>query len=145
MTLKDIIGETLSRRLETASISDLVHMLNAPEVDAPVTRVIKNMTTGEALAGYDKPRQTRKRGRGRNKVAYVRVTKPGRQKDVRVIANELPSGNVRITWQAIVSAKQPISAMELETKTGLSKKAVESAVWALRNAGLVASKPVAQQ
>lgn len=135
MTLKEMIEATVQK-----TIADVMADMMG-ETDRRDASVVETSNPQERAS--DHQRSTRKRGRGRNKVAYVRATHKGRNRDPKDVAKDLPAGNVRLTWTALVNAKAPISALELEKKTGLGKKAVESAVWALRNAGLVKSQPVA--
>lgn len=144
MTLKEKIDAMVERRV--SEMLDAMMGDGADTIDVPA-----NLSTGQKVTASgavidraDATRQTRKRGRGRNKVAYVRATHKGRNRDPKDVAKDLPAGNVRLAWTAIVSAKAPISAYELEAKTGMGRKAVESAVWALRNAGLVKSQPVSE-
>lgn len=138
MTLKAMIESKMAERLESMSIADMLELLEGGKGIAVETAAAASNGDARAI------RSSRKRGRGRNKVAYARAVSRGRQRDPKAVAADLPAGNVRLTWTALVSAKAPISALELERKTGLGKKAVESAVWALRNAGLVKSQPVSR-
>lgn len=139
MTLKAMIEAKMAERLESMSIADMLALMEGG-------KGVAVETAGAAADGDARTvRASRKRGRGRNKVAYVRATHKGRNRDPKDVAKDLPAGNVRLTWTAIVAAKAPISALELEKRTSLGKKAVESAVWALRNAGLVKSQPVAAE
>lgn len=146
MTLKAMIESKMAERLESMSIADLLLLMEGDKGVAVQTAAAASNGDARAIrsAGAEpQTRASRKRGRGRNKVAYVKAIHKGRQRDPKAVAADLPAGNVRVTWLAIVNAKKPISALELEGKTALGKKAVESAVWALRNAGLVKSQPVA--
>lgn len=151
MTLKAMIESKMAERLESMSIADLLLLMEGDKGVAVQTAAAASNGDAAAIRRATIPhsdddvaplRRSRKRGRGRNKVAYVKAIHKGRQRDPKAVAADLPAGNVRITWLAIVNAKKPISARELEGKTALGKKAVESAVWALRNAGLVKSQPV---
>lgn len=131
MDLKKIIDSLVERR-----ISEILDGMTSDD---------RNVNGVGIVDTTDVPRKRRKRGRGRNSVVYARTVSRGRQRDPKAVAKDLPSGNVRVMWLAIVNAKKPISARELEQSTGLGKKSVESAVWALRNAGLIKSQPVAEK
>lgn len=53
--------------------------------------------------------------------------------DRRKTAPEWVVGNERLVFDVLVRSRQPLTNRELETRTSLGKKAVESSVWRLRN------------
>lgn len=123
---------------------DMIEKIVHDSVERTIADVLGDLDTKgvkveSANSETAEPIKRRRRGRGRNTVNYVRNSKPGRQRTAKDVADDLPAGNVRMTWLAIANAKAPISARQLETVTGLGKKAVESAVYALRAGGQVKS------
>ncbi len=74
-----------------------------------------------AVASYRRKTRTR-----RPRVGYVIVPRRGRFTMPELFAT------AETTFKAILKARQPISAPDLERVTGLGKKTIESCVWYLR-------------
>lgn len=126
--IQKMIAETVAIEVRSA----VAAMLQGTQQTAPVAETPRTVKAPRGDIG-------RRRG---GRVVYMVVS----NRRGRVVGDSADFGgqaNVERVYGAIRKARKGITAIELETATGLGKKAVESAVWQLRKGelfgGLVAS------
>lgn len=124
------INDAITARIATMTPAELGQLMMSGAISMPTARptAVPHVPT----VAPQMPKGKGSRQRGSNSKVYV-ISHKGR----------LPSTLHRtgqMTLDAIKRAgKAGISAYELERKTGLVKKSVESSVWFLRSIGLVKS------
>lgn len=150
MNLQKLIAEIVEKRVATElerALGDLTNTdSNGRPIDDPDfgTRKRAYQTRDgepEKLAQAPWPsadgsaRRGRKRGRGRGTVGYVVKAYRGRGR--RPMPSLVPTW--QRAWEAIKSARGPVTAREIEKVTGDKQKTVESSIYQLRSLGLVQS------
>jgi len=140
MTVKESLDQMIQTRASEIAQQMIAEMLGQSVEQPKAARKAAPVATAER---DETPTVRRaKRQPGRASRVYVTTGKMDRSKARKVESTLFPTA--AIAWRAIVDAKKPISAAEIEAKTDLKKKTVESVLFFLRQSGHVKSQPIAR-